>query len=204
MEQPQSFYFGIGKHNGYIEHGCGWKCSVCGTSLSEAGLTKHARDTKHRDAVVKISAGATTYELLDKRTEIYKFERRLDRLGCTKWQLHVQGLLFRFLVTPRPSRARVTFTRTRKLDPCLPIEELLSKYEQMERLSLLELAVWKASCTIRAGEVEVDLSGVKTVEDVRSFSEKQRNSWKDYRAEMRHSYLIDIVITGVVPFVGKH
>jgi hypothetical protein len=85
---------------------------------------------------------------------------------------------------------------------------LLEKYEHMERFALLELAVWKATCTRRAGEVKVDPSNLKTVEDAIRFAEKlaekQRSAWKDYKTEMRHSNAIEIIMSLVVPFVGKH
>jgi hypothetical protein len=69
---------------------------------------------------------------------------------------------------------------------------------------LLELAVWKVTCTRHAGEVEVDPNNVKTVEDMMRFAEKQRSAWKDYNNEMRHSNAIEIIMSHVIPFVGKH
>jgi hypothetical protein len=76
-------------------------------------------------------------------------------------------------------------------------------YEPMERLSLLELAVWKACCISRAGEVRVDPNDVKTVDMAIRFAKKQKLSWKDYTAVMRQSNAIEIIIRNVIPFVGN-
>jgi hypothetical protein len=46
-------------------------------------------------------------------------------------------------------------------------ETLLRKYEQVEQLSLLELAVWKEACISSAGQEEIDskTSSMKKLRD---------------------------------------
>jgi hypothetical protein len=74
----------------------------------------------------------------------------------------------------------------------------------MERLSLLELAVWKAACISRAGQVEPgSKTNIKTLHDAILFVANNRHTWKKYREEMRKSNAIEVIIQHVLPFLGK-
>lgn len=84
----------------------------------------------------------------------------------------------------------------------LEAERLLKKFEEMERLSLLELTVWKAACISRARDTTLP-KDVKTVGDALLYTERNRDCWKDYRTAMRSSNAVEIVIKHVHPFIRK-
>jgi hypothetical protein len=110
----------------------------------------------------------------------------------------VQAVLFRFLTLDLD-----TSLGTGDVDSVLAsstlaeAKALLKKYELMERLSLLELAVWKSVCMRRVGD------NVKTVEDAISIATRiaHRDSWRKYQTEMRKSNTMGIVIKHVLPFL---
>jgi hypothetical protein len=103
----------------------------------------------------------------------------------------VKGLLFDYLSTEDSSILQKG-------------EISLNNYEHMERLSLLELAVWKAACIAQAGLVEIDSkTSLKTVHDAILFTGTHQNTWKKYRTETRKSNAIEIIIKHVLPFFGK-
>lgn len=57
---------------------------------------------------------------------------RIERLGLLSWKWHIKGMIFDHIY--------------HKNFDASDIERQLEQYEQMERTSLLELAVWGASC----------------------------------------------------------
>ena len=59
-------------------------------------------------------------------------EVRVNRLGLAKWQQHVKQLMYEYI-------AHLSW---RGIDKVLVV---LKKYELMEQLSLLEMAIWKSS-----------------------------------------------------------
>ncbi len=69
-----------------------------------------------------------------------------------------------------------------------------------ERISLLELAAWKAACIHRLDEMKRE-SGVLVFSNwlaAKSFIDRD---WKEYRSEMRHSNRVSIIVERVVPFL---
>ncbi len=135
--------------------------------------------------------------LLTRFTPVLRIKRRASELFET-WENRVLAQLFRYIASDRDGSTK----------HLLKADRLLRTYERMERFALLELAVWKATCTRRAGEVKVDPCNLNTVEDTIRFAkklaEKQRSAWKDYKTELRHSNAIEIIMSLVIPFVGKH
>jgi hypothetical protein len=64
-------------------------------------------------------------------------------------------------------------------------------YEQMERLSLVEMAVWKAFCMLRAARAIMVNTKIMTLEDYILFGAAHRSpSWKEYKTEMRKSNVL--------------
>jgi hypothetical protein len=152
----------------------------------------HVHKNHHMGLVQQLAkrVGCVSNVLL-KRTNIVALERRLTKLENTKWQLNVKGMLFDYLSTGDSSIMQKA-------------EISVNMYEHMERLSLLELAVWKAACISHAGEVKLDSkTSMKTLHDAILFTEKHQHTWKEYRTETRKSNAIEIVIKQVLPFLGK-
>jgi hypothetical protein len=134
--------------------------------------------------------------MLTRGTNALDLDSRADRLQSLNWKLQVQGVLYRFM------KLDLVHSSTDTIYSLLgQAETLLQKFEQMERLSLLELAVWKAACISCAGRVEV--AGMKTLDDAIMCVANNRHTWKQYRAETRKTNAIEIIIQRVLPFLGK-
>jgi hypothetical protein len=199
-----SFYSGIVEEQGFCGIGKTWQCILCDLAIkSEQERRNHSFNTGHRANVVE------TLELLGKKYDIgggkmmltrgtnaLDLDSRADRLQSLNWKLQVQGVLYRFM------KLDVVHSSTDTIYSLLgQAETLLQKFEQMERLSLLELAVWKAACISCAGRVEV--AGMKTLDDAIMCVANNRHTWKQYRAETRKTNAIEIIIQRVLPFLGK-
>jgi hypothetical protein len=143
-----SFYSGIVEEQGFCGIGKTWQCILCDLAIkSEQERRNHSFNTGHRANVVE------TLELLGKKYDIgggkmmltrgtnaLDLDSRADRLQSLNWKLQVQGVLYRFM------KLDVVHSSTDTIYSLLgQAETLLQKFEQMERLSLLELAVWLES-----------------------------------------------------------
>jgi hypothetical protein len=189
---PQSFYFGICQNRGHdVENGDGWHCTLCNRSLvSERDRTLHVNAEFHKGHVLDF-ARTMNYasSALARRTKTEALECRLTELKHTKWQFHVKALLFDYL------------SSTGDYNILQKVETSLSMYEHMERLSLLELAVWKAACL---SQVEIDSkTSMKTFHDAILCVAKHQHNWKKYRTETRKSNAIEIIVKHVLPFLDK-
>jgi hypothetical protein len=179
-----------------------WHCSLCGCYInSQNNFIAHIKKSRHLSNLpafkvreeTELNAGRV---FLSRFNSVSRIKRRASELFET-WENHVLAQLLHYM-------AGAIDGSTDTYQHLGEAGRLLEKYERMERLSLLELAVWKATCRRHAGEVKVDPSNLKTVEDTIRFAEKQRTVWKDYKTELRHSNAIEIVMSQVIPFVGKH
>jgi hypothetical protein len=179
-----------------------WCCSLCHCNISsQSKFNAHIQKIGHLSKLTEFKAKVETGRVfLSRFDKVSNIKRRASEL-CETWENRVLAQLFRYM-------ARDIDDSTDTSHYLQEAERLLGKYERMERFCLLELAVWKATCTQRAGEVKVDPNNVKTVEDTIRFAqklaEKQHSVWKDYKTEMRHSNAIEIIMSLVLPFVGKH
>jgi hypothetical protein len=98
--------------------------------------------------------------ILSRHTNAMDLESGVDRLQDPNWQLHVQGVLYRYM-TLGVNTDDASLLREAKA--------LLQECEQRERLAWLELAVWKAACISRATRTELDSKmNMKTVHDMRT------------------------------------
>jgi hypothetical protein len=186
---PQSFYFGIyqpacGQHHS----GEGWRgCNVCNIKFPKMELTRHVTAPNHKKKVSECARPCVSLTLA-RRTRIVALESRLTELEHTKWQFHVKALLFDYLW-----EGDVTIFNK--------AENLLKLYEHMGRLSLLELAVWKAASI---SQVEIDSkTSMKTLHDVILCAAEYQHTWKKRRTETRKSNAIEIIVKHVLPFLGK-
>jgi len=80
------------------------------------------------------------------------------------------------------------------------IYESLSKYEKMERISLLELAIWRTSC-LNAGSTKFD-SIMQAMEDYLLARDEGSNS-AEHKRECQIKSGADAIIQGVLPFLEE-
>jgi hypothetical protein len=200
-----SFYCGI-EELGVCRSGKTWQCVLCGVVIkSEENRRQHAKAGNHQDNVVKsFEKSSKQYvanlgmRTLRRHTNALDIESGVDRLQSPNWQLHVQGVLYRYM------KLADDMFSSEEASLLTQAKTLLQKYEQMERLSLLELAVWKAASISHAGQVELDSKmNMKTVHDAILCAAKHQHTWKKYRTETRKSNAIEIIMKHVLPFLGK-
>jgi hypothetical protein len=165
---------------------------LCNKSLRESEFIAHVSQPTHKKNVSQLAMGERCVSsALVKRTKIVPLENRLTELEHTKWQVDVKALLFDYLSTGDSIILKNA-------------ETSLNLYEQIERLSLLELAVWKAASISHAGQVEVDFKmSMKTVHDAILCAATHQHTWKKSLTETRRSNAIEIIIKHVLPFFGK-
>jgi hypothetical protein len=201
-----SYYCGIEEKEVFGDEKI-WYCILCGLVIeSEQDRKEHAQNVRHQTKVLDKCEGLgrkyTTCDIgnsgkaiLFRNTSALDLDSRADRLPSLNWKLEIQGVLYRYV------KLDTTCMANEGMSLLIQAETLLQKYEQMERLSLLELAVWKAACT---SCVEFDSkTNMKTLHDAILFVANNRHTWKKYRTEMRKSNAIEIVIQHVIPFLGK-
>jgi hypothetical protein len=179
-----------------------WYCSLCCCHInSQSTFSAHVKKGRHLSNLtgfkaneeIKLNAGRTFLARFD---SVSRIKRRASKLFET-WENRVLTQLLHYMAGDIDGSNAIQ-------QHLLEAERLLEKYERLERLALLELAIWKATCTRHAGEVKVDPKHVKTVEDTIRFAKRQRSAWKEYKTEMCHSNAIEIIMKQVIPFVGKH
>ena len=117
------------------------------------------------------------------------FKVRIDKLGLRSWRRHVKSKLFWLLLHCGVE----DLVYNAKL--IAEAESLLSKYEHMERISLLELAIWKAVC------IAIPVN-VVAKNDYHSWQDWARNGWKGGKSAMYKANEIGIIISSVIPFLG--
>jgi hypothetical protein len=106
---------------------------------------------------------------------------RMEKLGLPAWKDALRADLFCYL------------TSDHQTDLLVKAERTLMKYEQLERLVLLQLAIWKAECLMQMPDTEIGYS--KAVDWMKS-------GWKALKVEMRGSNAIGTVLSLVHPFMG--
>ena len=112
-------------------------------------------------------------------------EPRIQRLGLPKWQWHVRSELHQ-----TSTLLHGTYLNETK------VYKLLAKYECMERLSLLEMAVWKTVC-ILGKEAEDDES-----DQGETTTQQPMRGWQVYKTPTtRHNSAIHVIVGGVMPFL---
>ena len=119
------------------------------------------------------------------------FEVRIVQLGLLAWQHHVKSDLFWLFLYGGIGDVQFNAKTT------AAVETLLRKYEQMERISLLEQAIWKAVCCIAIPDNAVAKN------DYHSWQEWARNGWKSGKSTKYKANETGIIITSVMPFLGK-
>jgi hypothetical protein len=103
---------------------------------------------------------------------------RMEKLGLPAWKDAVRAPLFCHLMSDRQNGL------------LSKAEHTLVKYENWERLALLELAVWKAKCLKQMPNSDYS----KAVDWIQS-------GWKTLKGESRSSNAIGTIITLIGPYV---
>jgi hypothetical protein len=112
----------------------------------------------------------------------------VEQLGLQAWRIDVQAALFRYLMAGS-SKAELKSGDTEDQLFRAAVSTLL-KHHHSERVALLELAVWKATCL-----AQMPVTGYHAAQ------EWIMGGWKKMKLEQRRSNDITVVVTAVLPFL---
>lgn len=138
------------------------------------------------------NAGAIPFELpsllTDPKALADRFRPRINQLSFPQWQQQVYGLIF-LLSYNRDTAYKLLKDPTHS--PEHAVLKLLQRLEKKERLSLLELAVWKAHC----------LNSTSNIASYIDFLRWSKTGWKEVKQTQKNNPGIDIVVQNVAVFL---
>jgi hypothetical protein len=110
------------------------RCLLCNTGWMESrkGIASHFHGAPHarKYNAVRLEEEQRAMQTFKSNTERTKsLEGRVNSLGLEKWRWHCKALMYEHAVHSQSE---------------LRVMNVLAKYERMERISLLELAIWKS------------------------------------------------------------
>jgi hypothetical protein len=157
------------------------QCRVCNRQdMTPDDVYHHVKEPGHQERVDLIhTTQRSAFESYLKTNDALALEPRIDKLGLQKWKDGVKAILFD-LVAGR--------------DQLSVAEELLEKYEDMERISSLELAIWVHACIQNPTKTESN--------DALHWHRWFQEGWKENKDSTRHSPAISGIIPHVLPFLG--
>ena len=162
------------------------QCLLCEEHfVNSNAASKHIQGYWHNHRANQISKEKIVIRsMLDKQQRVQSFfEPRISRLSCPDWQNRVRMDVYMFLNEEGPAdEQEITAVHT------------LERFEHLERVSLLEQAVWRSVCQLHPANT--------TSDPIYNFQWFQQG-WKDRKEEMRHFSSIEIVVKSVLPFLGK-
>jgi hypothetical protein len=163
-----------------------YQCTLCQQSgMNENSANCHLSEKSHVERMTRARGERENYVRLVSRWDRLRFEQKLKRLkqeDAASLPDNVLAAAFRCLqakdyVTASEFKGRA--------------EKLLHKYENMERLSILHLAVWKAEC----------LAQMPAVNTFFAAQEWMTIGWKGRKPKHCQSGAMHTVVSLVLPFL---
>lgn len=172
----------------YVEKdGAYYRCLLCSTGgMHKNVVSRHFNGSGHASRyhyvvemeIERLRMRSAWSKLQDMKT----LETRVDSLGSSIWRLHVKELMFDHVSSEIVPTQKFYLAK-------------LEAYEQMERISLLELAIWKSK--ICDGLV------FSSVLEMREYSVLEENfDSKEYAKNLRITSGCAIIIPRVLEFLA--
>jgi hypothetical protein len=166
-----------------------YQCLLCGHRAGSDydSLEQHKAQPYHRQQVEQFKStlcGAVSILRNFDQSQGQGALDRMEKLGLSAWRNSVGAAFLSHMTSNLDSTNRQQPLFTRAM-------QTLVKYERLERLALLELAIWKAECLNRMPDIKDDYS--KAVSWMKS-------GWKTLKEELRGSSAIAIIISLVLPY----
>ena len=178
-----------------------YKCCLCGTGLmTEAAQKYHISGRYHRNKINESHVARQRFlDLACWNDETMTLNSRAKALGLQKWTTEAQSAILCSLERMHKVSAKEAKQCGRLRVIPSPTDQALKEarniidhFEQMERLSLLELAVWKALCTLEHPFPMMNLKEIRAWET---------EGWKAAKSRFRRHRGINIILSQVVPFL---
>jgi hypothetical protein len=183
--QPDAAYYVKEQsiHNGYTFANV-FTCILCNENCpSREYLKQHVNAGAHATNLGQVNRDVVeTQALLRNMLKVKGTTDRIGKLASSAQQDAVRGALFRYMMS-MPNQEQ-TFEVAMKM---------LSKYENLEPLVLLELAVWRAECLKQMPSISDDF-----------FQAEQwlSGGWKVLKKVQQNSNSMGIILSLVQPFLG--
>jgi hypothetical protein len=159
-----------------------YKCCLCSRHIEDWNdLQEHKTQVGHRRQQEQFQSTFQRAASMLRNYDDCQEQQALDRLellGSPAWKDAVRAALFSHLIADCPKGLLTKAMHT------------LVKYEQRERLALLELAIWKDLCLQKMPDSDYS----KAVEWMKS-------GWKTLKQELRNSSAIVTVVSLVRPYI---
>lgn len=123
-------------------------------------------------------------ELSKSIQEVTKFLPKVNQLESMEHRERVHSKLFWFTLKD-PSHPAYDCMREAK--------SLTDKFQHRDRVSLLELMSWKVVCIMQCPN--------KDITDYLAWLDWSRHGWKQEKAAMRHSNVVHVIVSSVLPFL---
>jgi hypothetical protein len=162
-----------------------WKCMLCSLSFENHGesarthLQSELHERRMRDVACLKREAAIQW-----KHKIHPLESRIEQLGSDDQKDKIYGKLYRAIFKNNYDD---------KTDYLQQAKDALLKYEVIEGVCLLELAIWKAICILHPSEPSTDYYFWK---------KWMERGWKINKRTMRRSRDISIVMENVLPFIS--
>lgn len=160
----------------------GFRCTLCVTGyMFKKSMKAHVRGSNH---LAKLSKARMKEELVTRRKCAALYAMKADLLPHPRWRAHIKAKLFDYMC------GNIT-----DLAAMMTLE--FKKFNKMEKSSLLELAVWKASCLHFDGSLNFH-----TMQDILDqWALDQTFNPATYKAERRYTSNVAVIMQSVVSFL---
>jgi hypothetical protein len=158
-------------------------CYTCKCEIKSEDWSSHWNEETHACRTVALSKVSATELMLHKRRkEAVGWKARVSSLNRAHWRSELYRKMVEYVTDCTVESTAVT----------VPLE----KYELMERVDLLDLAVWKATCFLSPPQNVT----FRNVVDCQAW---MCSGWKVLKEEMRGSNAITIIHAQVLPWLDQ-
>jgi hypothetical protein len=165
----------------FVNANGGWHCLLCDAGPMLMNRVRHHRNGSWHSSACK--------ELKHARSV---FKLRIEMLGHELWQRRVEGAM---------SPVSINSSGEDRIAHYFRFVQTLERYEQMERLSLLELAIWKANCIAKTTAYGVVFSTMREIDDYWALESSFDQCV--YRQQKRITSGATVIIESVLPFLHQ-
>jgi hypothetical protein len=173
----------------YDEYTHCWYCNLCTTGAMPSWkvVKSHRNGGNHRHKFASFKNAQTNAHALSERVKYCV--REIGELPTEKWRWHMNHLCYMF-ATHQASLCESTLLDT------------LAMYQAKEKLSLLDLAVWKHHCL--PSFAEMTCSRTVSMQDIEDYGAlDQRFAPRAFRTNVRVKGGALVIIEHVLPFLGR-
>lgn len=148
--------------------------------------SKHCTNVRHKNYEDRMTARAVEVD----RSDVLR--KQIKSLGLPRWRHHLKAELYEYILDNQ-----------RQVDQVVrgipsSIQKQLKKYIKLEQTSLLELAVWKASCLWFDGS-----QSFHTMQDILDqWTVDERFDPAAYKSERRYTSSVAVIMHSVIQFLG--